>query len=528
VLLTIAYRELFDPDDRYSQGSVDDFTRTTERPTLSDRDTLPPAAGSLVLLARIQLNGEGKIESDGSIDTGMRTPSSARLAPTSIATEQLVDNAVTLAKLAPAAQPRVNIASGVATFSNLMSIEQVSSDIDPGFGAGAVAIQLVLEDVPAANLTGGGDPGPSRPVQLRGEVNRATGKFRVFALRTAGSGQAKVRWYAFRPQPGADSSVSPNVSIDAPTPMAGNSTQILTARVNNLTDTRVNFSVVEPGGGTLTVASPPTTPPTVLYNSPALSGAYHVKATSVAVPTETATVEINVTGAITVVPTPSTANILTIATATLSGDVINTSDKRINWSVQGGNTNGRVAPASTTTAAAPVVYTPPTAPGVYTVIATSVADPTKQSTVTINVTAIAVAVTADDLHLAWGSSTTVRATVTPATVDNRVNWTAPGTQGVINPVQGTTTTFSNFSISDGVETIIGTSVADPTKSASVSITVNGFPVGVAPPDLQQLALLKQQKTGGTPANGPSSTAVDKPSVAARQKKQSKKTPRDKQ
>src|SRR5512143_1779788 len=56
VYLTIAYQELFDPADRFIPSGLDDFTRTTERPLLQDSVTVPPADGSVIVLARIHLN----------------------------------------------------------------------------------------------------------------------------------------------------------------------------------------------------------------------------------------------------------------------------------------------------------------------------------------------------------------------------------------------------------------------------------------------------------------------------------------
>jgi hypothetical protein len=109
VYLTIAYDEFLDPIDQYPQAGPDKFIRTTERPALQDGSATPPADGSVVLLARIRLNGQGAIDSDGSIDNTVRTLVGSRIAPQSIGTPQLADGGVTLSKLAPAVRPIVSV-----------------------------------------------------------------------------------------------------------------------------------------------------------------------------------------------------------------------------------------------------------------------------------------------------------------------------------------------------------------------------------------------------------------------------------
>jgi hypothetical protein len=98
VYLTIAYREVLDPADEYPT-LPDKFTRTTERPLLQDGTTVPPADGSVIVLARIHLNAAGNIESNGSIDTSVRTVSSAKLGAGIVKVTQLGDGAVTTPKL---------------------------------------------------------------------------------------------------------------------------------------------------------------------------------------------------------------------------------------------------------------------------------------------------------------------------------------------------------------------------------------------------------------------------------------------
>lgn len=109
VYLTIAYGEFLDPIDQYPQAGPDKFIRITERPAMQDGSAVPPTDGSVVVLARIRLNGQGAIDSDGSINNTVRTLVGSKIAPQSIGTTQLADGAVTLAKLAPAVQPIVSV-----------------------------------------------------------------------------------------------------------------------------------------------------------------------------------------------------------------------------------------------------------------------------------------------------------------------------------------------------------------------------------------------------------------------------------
>ena len=98
VYLTIAYQEVLDPADEYP-ALPGRFTRTTERPLLQDGTTVPPADGSVIVLARIHLNAAGNIESNASIDTSVRTVSSAKLGAGVVTVTQLGDRAVTTPKL---------------------------------------------------------------------------------------------------------------------------------------------------------------------------------------------------------------------------------------------------------------------------------------------------------------------------------------------------------------------------------------------------------------------------------------------
>ncbi len=510
VFLAISYQDITDPADRYTQGGVDDFTRITERPRIEDSSSAPPVDSPALLLARIRLNATGVIESDAAITTSVRVLTSAKLAPRSVVTAQIGDGAVTLAKLASEAQPtaaivdalgganrivaQINAGSGiiartrvepevvssVVSFQSLpLNVEVFSNEINPGFGPGVVGVQLGLDDFDAVGVSLCGDGGFGRPILLRSLLNRDTGTFRIFATRTAAGGATqgiRVRWHAFRPQLLSETAVAIGVSVTpAATSMAGSgggvsSTQVFTATVSNATDRRVNWTIAEANGGTLSGATAPTATSgaSVIYTSPALSGTYNVVATSVADSTKSAAATVTVTGAIAVNPSLTAASLIPGQFVDISADVINTANKGITWTVTaGGGTFS--APNSPATR-----YTAPTAAGTYTVTATSVADTTKKATITMNVVAVTISAAADSSTIDANATTTVRATVGPTFLaDKSASWLLISGAGSISG-QGLSTLYRAPS-SGTTATIRATSVADTSKSVTVSITVNPPP-----------------------------------------------------
>ena len=543
VFLAISYQDVLDPADRYTQGGIDDFTRITERPKVEDTSSAPPANSPALLLARIRLNATGVIESDAAINTSVRAVASARLAPKSVATAQLADGTVTLAKLAAEAQPtaavvdalggvnrivkQINagngtiarsrvepeVISGVVSFQSLpLDVEVLSNDIDPGFGPGVIGVQLGLDDFETANASVSGDGSFGRTVLLRSQVNRDTGTFRIFAKRTAAGGPTqgiRVRWYACRPQLVPESSAAIGVSVTPAAPnLAGQTSQVFTAVVSNVTnasDRQVNWTITEANAGTLSAFTAPTatTGATATYTSSAVSGTYHVVATSVADPTRSGSATVTVTAAIAVNPSRTSADLIPGQFVDISATVINTPNPGITWSVPpGGGTLSTPSQPSTR-------YTAPAAAGTYIVTATSAADPTKKATISMNVVAVAISAAADDTTIEANAQTVVRATIMPAFVaDNRANWalTSGAGSGSISPGQGTTTTYSAPNRGT-TATILATSVADPSKSRTVTITVNAPPPPPPPPPKFDNENLVPDGTGSIASQAASTGAI---------------------
>jgi hypothetical protein len=542
VYLTIAYGEFLDPADKDTQAGLEKFFRTTERPLLQDGTAVPPADGSVIVLARIHLSASGTIESDGSIDSSVRSLAGAKLTPASVGTDQLTDGAVTLKKLANEALPlaiqaanaitvvtdtvakRVTVGenhsartdnphtttaqqidsqggtnrivtqinagtgiiakarvepdtiTGVVVFSNLvpgtptLPLEQSSNDVDPGLGAGPLTVQLAIDDLAAASVTTASDTGYARAVLMRSEVNRNTGRFRIVVSRTGGTaGPLRVRWTAFRVPTVPDVTVDVSVSISPPAPLlAGSSTQVLTATVNNGTQgvTWAGPFGPNPGNGNGSLTNLTSTSAT--YTSPINTGTYTVKATSLADPTKSQTISIGVTGDITVILSQLTASLVVGQQVTITGDVINTTNKGITWSTSGGTISATSGPSTT--------FTAPAATGQYVVTATS-ADQNKTSQCVITVVPVTIAIFADDNPIGINRTTTLRSTITPAFANQNVTWTAQGLGGV-TAGPSTTATFSAPSTGSATTTITGRSVADPTRTRTLDITT--LPTGTGP------------------------------------------------
>jgi hypothetical protein len=128
VFLTISYDEVFDNSDRNPTGATDKFVRTTERPKREAKTDVPPTDGSVMILAKVTL--ENGIISDRSIDLSVRSrPVTAVVSPTSINTNQIVDGAVTTAKIADATIIAAKLVEGLIGTSKLADNAVVTSKI---------------------------------------------------------------------------------------------------------------------------------------------------------------------------------------------------------------------------------------------------------------------------------------------------------------------------------------------------------------------------------------------------------------
>ena len=128
VYLTIRYAEVLDNSDRNPTGDTEKFVRRTERPNREAKPDVPPTDGSVMILAKVTL--ENGIISDRSIDLSVRSrPVTAVVSPTSINTNQLVDGAITTAKIADAAIIAAKLVEGLIGTTKLADNAVVTSKI---------------------------------------------------------------------------------------------------------------------------------------------------------------------------------------------------------------------------------------------------------------------------------------------------------------------------------------------------------------------------------------------------------------
>lgn len=193
------------------------------------------------------------------------------------------------------------------------------------------------------------------------------------------------------------------------------------------------------------------------------AGSQTTTATDVATPSITGTANITIPP-VSVMVSPPAPTVFLGAMQTFTANVGGTINTVATWTVQEGAAGGSITNLG--------VYTAPQVVGTYHVIATSVADSTKSGTATITVPPVTISMSPTSDTLGADGKRTFVATVTGAsntaatwsvgegaaggTVDANGNYVAPTTQGTFH--------------------LVATSVADPTKNASATVTVvpSGF------------------------------------------------------
>jgi len=221
------------------------------------------------------------------------------------------------------------------------------------------------------------------------------------------------------------------------------------ATVNgNVTNKAVTWSA---SSGTITNAG--------LFTAGATAANATITATSVADATKSAsaTVTVSVPTVNSITVTPTTGAVLTGGAMQLSATVQGTvTNKTVTWKTSGGaisNAGLLIAPATA---------------GMVTVTATSVADTTKSATATITVnapTVNSITVTPATGSILTGATLQLSANVQGTVTNKTVTWTT--SSGTVSA-----TGLLTAGATAGTAKVTATSVADPTKTASVTITVN--------------------------------------------------------
>lgn len=257
---------------------------------------------------------------------------------------------------------------------------------------------------------------------------------------------------------GVSISVTPaNVSL---APLASHS---FTSTVTGTDNLAVTWTVEEGAAGGSVDA-------TGRYTAPASSGTFHVVATSQADPSKSARATVTVVEGVAVSVSPSAVTLQPGQTQDFAATVTGSSNTAVTWSVQEGPDGGTVT--------AQGLYTAPQKLGTYHVVATSVADPSRQAVATVTVeSSITVAISPASATVKTGDYEVFTATVT-GTSNQAVTWS------VVEGAAGGSISSSGVYFAPstpGTYTVKATSQEDPSRSATAKVTaVQGVQVQVSP------------------------------------------------
>ncbi len=250
--------------------------------------------------------------------------------------------------------------------------------------------------------------------------------------------------------------------------------QAFTATVTGTTNHAVTWSL---SGSGCTGTACGTINSSGLYTAPASIPSppnVGVIATSQADPTKSGTAIVTVVAPIVVTVSPATAQVFEGAQQQFTATVSGTSNTAVTWSLKGtgctGSTCGTINSSGLYTAPNSVP-SPPT----VTVTATSQADPTKSGTATVTVLPpVVVKISPTSATLNAGDTKQFTATVTGST-DTAVSWSVSGA-GCSGSACGTVSSKGLYTAPSAVPSppkvsVTATSHADPTKSASATVTI---------------------------------------------------------
>ena len=281
------------------------------------------------------------------------------------------------------------------------------------------------------------------------------------------------------------SQVAVNVSPTSVQVSSG-ATQQFTATVTGASNTAVTWSVGGVVGGNLTVGTISTdglyTAPTTIPNPAQVT----ITATSVADGVTSSSATVTVTQAISVAISPSGSQTVRMdRTLQFSATVTGTTNTNVTWNV-GGVAGGNIIVGTISNAG---LYTPPLVlpnPTLTSVTATSVADPTKSSSAAVTVGppgGVSVRVSPVTAWVEIGN-TEQFSSVVNGTTNTAVTWSVNGTAGG-DSTDGTISSTGLYTPPSSVPsspqvTITATSNADPTRSATGTVTVATGPFAATP------------------------------------------------
>ncbi len=190
---------------------------------------------------------------------------------------------------------------------------------------------------------------------------QALGTYHVIATSQADSSKTATATVTVPP---------PSVSISPKTVTMGpGGTLTFTATVIGLLNQTVTWTVQEgAAGGAITTGG--------VYTAPRATGTFHVMVTSVADPTKSDTAIVTILP-ISVSISPLTDTLGPGSTRSFTAFVSNSTDQAVTWTIEEGTAGGTITNAG--------VYTAPATLGTFHVVATSVADPSKNAVATVTV-----------------------------------------------------------------------------------------------------------------------------------------------
>jgi hypothetical protein len=235
-------------------------------------------------------------------------------------------------------------------------------------------------------------------------------------------------------------------------------TQQFTANVSGTSNTAVNWSVQEgAAGGSITS--------TGLYTAPNAAGIFHVVAASKADSSKSATAAVTVPTVSVAAVNPGSVSMAPAENVAFTALVFGTVNKSVSWSISEGAVGGIITSSGS--------YTAPATPGTFHVVGTSNADNTKSAFATVTVAlAVGVSISPSTDVLGPAGVRPFRFAIT-GTVNLSVVWSVQEGASGGSITQAGVYTAPNTT---GTAHVVVTSVKDPTKSATatISLVASGF------------------------------------------------------
>jgi hypothetical protein len=258
------------------------------------------------------------------------------------------------------------------------------------------------------------------------------------------------------------------------------SAQQFAATITGTANTAVTWRVI--GGGGCSGAACGTISAGGLYTPPASvpsPATLSVTVTSVADPTKSASSSVTLVAAAAVLLsiTPSSAVVPTASTDSFTANVTGTTNTAVAWSLSGAGCSGASC-GSLATSSLAAVYTAPVvapSPPSVTVIATSMAAPSKTASASVTILPVVVViVTPASTSLVTGATQQFNASVV-GTSNTAVTWTVQGagcSAAACGTVNGTGLYTAPSAVpSPATVTVTATSAADPSKTGSASVSI---------------------------------------------------------